>query len=64
VKVHRNVAIRAIDGTCLQMTRDGCSSKNGRLSSGTVRRFQSGDNLGDRRAAGPLDSNLGGISLR
>jgi opacity protein-like surface antigen len=39
VKVHRNIAIRAIDMTYLQMQRNGYYSKNGRLSSGIVWRF-------------------------
>jgi opacity protein-like surface antigen len=39
VKVHRNIAIRAIDMTYLLLTKNGYNSHNGRLSSGIVWRF-------------------------
>ena len=42
VKVHKNVAIRVLDATYLQLHENGYKSKNGRLSTGIVWRFGSG----------------------
>lgn len=39
VRVHRNIAIRAIDMTYLQLRESGYGFHNGRLSSGLVWRF-------------------------
>jgi opacity protein-like surface antigen len=39
VKVHKNVAIRILDATYLQLHENGYKSKNGRLSTGIVWRF-------------------------